>query len=89
MTAGSAAVFEAETERSGMKVRWQRDGSDISANDKYDLATEGKRHTLTVRDVGFNDQGSYAVIAGSSKVKFDLKVTEPGKSLLTSPQSPT
>ncbi|XP_031226840.1 myosin-binding protein C, cardiac-type isoform X1 [Mastomys coucha] len=77
VTAGSAAVFEAETERSGMKVRWQRDGSDISANDKYDLATEGKRHTLTVRDVGFNDQGSYAVIAGSSKVKFDLKVTEP------------
>ncbi|ERE70241.1 myosin-binding protein C, cardiac-type-like protein [Cricetulus griseus] len=76
VTAGSAAVFEAETERAGVKVRWQRDGSDIGASDKYGLAAEGKRHTLTVRDVGPADQGSYAVIAGSSKVKFDLKVTE-------------
>ena len=66
-----------------MKVRWQREGSDISAGDKYGLATEGKRHTLTVRDVCPADQGSYAVIAGSSKVKFDLKVTEAGKGLLS------
>ncbi|KAK7828907.1 hypothetical protein U0070_002137, partial [Myodes glareolus] len=73
VTTGSAAVFEAETERAGVKVRWQREGSDIGAGDKYGLATEGKRHTLTVRDVCPADQGSYAVIAGSSKVKFDLK----------------
>ncbi|XP_059785657.1 myosin-binding protein C, cardiac-type [Balaenoptera ricei] len=76
---GSPAVFEAETERAGVKVRWQRAGSDISASDKYGLAAEGTRHTLTVRDVGSADQGSYAVIAGSSKVKFDLKVLEAGK----------
>ncbi|KAL1786803.1 myosin-binding protein C, cardiac-type isoform X1 [Sigmodon hispidus] len=76
VSTGSPAVFEAETERAGVKVRWQRDGSDVSASDKYGLAVEGKRHTLTVRDVGPADQGSYSVIAGSSKVKFDLKVTE-------------
>ncbi|XP_073665539.1 myosin-binding protein C, cardiac-type [Tursiops truncatus] len=76
---GSPAVFEAETERAGVKVRWQRAGRDISASDKYGLAAEGTRHTLTVRDVGSADQGSYAVIAGSSKVKFDLKVLEAGK----------
>ncbi|KAH0514336.1 Myosin-binding protein C, cardiac-type [Microtus ochrogaster] len=76
VTTGSSAVFEAETERAGVKVRWQRDGSDIGASAKYGLAAEGKRHTLTVRDVCPADQGSYAVIAGSSKVKFDLKVTE-------------
>ncbi|XP_028340611.1 myosin-binding protein C, cardiac-type, partial [Physeter macrocephalus] len=76
---GSPAVFEAETERAGVKVRWQRAGSDIGASDKYGLAAEGTRHTLTVRDVGSADQGSYAVIAGSSKVKFDLKVLEAGK----------
>ncbi|XP_065738505.1 myosin-binding protein C, cardiac-type [Phocoena phocoena] len=76
---GSPAVFEAETERAGVKVRWQRAGSDISASDKYGLVAEGTRHTLTVRDVGSADQGSYAVIAGSSKVKFDLKVLEAGK----------
>uniref|UniRef100_A0A2I3GW73 Myosin binding protein C3 n=1 Tax=Nomascus leucogenys TaxID=61853 RepID=A0A2I3GW73_NOMLE len=79
VAAGSSAVFEAETERAGVKVRWQRGGSDISASNKYGLATEGTRHTLTVREVGPADQGSYAVIAGSSKVKFDLKVIEAEK----------
>uniref|UniRef100_A0A8C0R7U4 Myosin binding protein C3 n=1 Tax=Canis lupus dingo TaxID=286419 RepID=A0A8C0R7U4_CANLU len=87
VAAGSPAVFEAETERSGVKVRWQRGGSDISASDKYGLAAEGTRHTLTVRDVGPADQGSYAVIAGSSKVKFDLKVIEtvPGPASVPAP----
>uniref|UniRef100_A0A2K6BFT5 Myosin-binding protein C, cardiac-type n=1 Tax=Macaca nemestrina TaxID=9545 RepID=A0A2K6BFT5_MACNE len=79
VAAGSPAVFEVETERAGVKVRWQRGGSDIGASSKYGLATEGTRHTLTVREVGPADQGSYAVIAGSSKVKFDLKVTEAEK----------
>ncbi|XP_013369784.1 PREDICTED: myosin-binding protein C, cardiac-type isoform X2 [Chinchilla lanigera] len=85
---GSPAIFEAETERPGVKVRWQRDGSDISASDKYGLACEGRRHTLTVRDVGPTDQGSYAVIAGSSKVKFDLKVTEAEKAEETPAPAP-
>nr|XP_012644579.1 myosin-binding protein C, cardiac-type isoform X3 [Microcebus murinus] len=79
VAAGSPAVFEAQTERAGVKVRWQRGGNDIGASDKYILAAEGTRHTLTVRDVGPADQGSYAVIAGSSKVKFDLKVIEAEK----------
>ncbi|XP_006865193.1 PREDICTED: myosin-binding protein C, cardiac-type [Chrysochloris asiatica] len=79
VVAGSSAVFEAETERAGVKVRWQREGSDIGPSGKYSLETEGRRHTLTVQDVGPADQGSYAVIAGSSKVKFDLKVREAEK----------
>lgn len=83
VAAGSPAVFEAETDRAGVKVRWQRGGRDISASDKFGLAAEGTRHTLTVRDVGAADQGSYAVIAGSSKVKFDLKVVEAGKALIS------
>lgn len=75
------AVFEAETERAGVKVRWQRAGSDLSASDKFSLSAEGTRHSLTVHNVGPDDQGSYAVIAGTSKVKFDLKVTEAGENL--------
>ncbi|XP_017914607.1 PREDICTED: myosin-binding protein C, cardiac-type isoform X1 [Capra hircus] len=88
VAAGSPAVFEAETERAGLKVRWQRAGSDISASEKYSLAAEGTRHTLTVRDAGPADQGSYAVIAGSSKVKFDLKVVDAGKAEPVSAPAP-
>ncbi|XP_031799434.1 myosin-binding protein C, cardiac-type [Sarcophilus harrisii] len=76
---GSSASFEAETERVGLKLRWQRDGSDLAASDKYGLTSEGTRHTLTVRKVSPEDQGVYAVIAGSSKVKFELKVKEAEK----------
>nr|XP_020865350.1 myosin-binding protein C, cardiac-type isoform X7 [Phascolarctos cinereus] len=76
---GSSALFEAETERAGLKLRWQKAGSDIAASDKYVLTSDGTRHTLTVRDVGPDDQGQYAVIAGSSKVKFELKVKEAEK----------
>ncbi|XP_062951063.1 myosin-binding protein C, cardiac-type [Cynocephalus volans] len=89
VAAGSSAVFEAETERAGLKVRWQRGGSDISTSDKYSLAAEGMRHTLTVQDVGWADQGSYAVIAGSSKVKFDLKVIEAEKAELVPASAPS
>uniref|UniRef100_A0A8C5L1V2 Myosin-binding protein C, cardiac-type n=1 Tax=Jaculus jaculus TaxID=51337 RepID=A0A8C5L1V2_JACJA len=92
VVAGNPAVFEAETERAGVKVRWQREGKDIGASDKYGLTVEGRRHTLTVRDVGPADQGSYAVIAGSSKVKFELKVTEaapPEKTELEPAPTPT
>ncbi|XP_045146876.1 myosin-binding protein C, cardiac-type isoform X1 [Echinops telfairi] len=89
VAAGGSAVFEAETERAGVKVRWQRGGSDISVGDKYRLVAEGTRHTLTVQDVGPADQGFYAVIAGSSKVKFDLKVTEAEKPELAPTQAPS
>ncbi|XP_028916720.1 myosin-binding protein C, cardiac-type [Ornithorhynchus anatinus] len=76
VVAGDAAVFEAETERAGVRLRWQRGGADIAASDKYVLTSEGARHVLTIRDVGPADQGPYAVIAGTSKVKFELKVKE-------------
>ncbi|XP_038620577.1 myosin-binding protein C, cardiac-type [Tachyglossus aculeatus] len=76
VVAGDVAVFEAETERAGLKLRWQRGGTDIAASDKYALTAEGARHVLTIRDVGPADQGPYAVIAGTSKVKFELKVKE-------------
>ncbi|XP_074086722.1 myosin-binding protein C, cardiac-type [Macrotis lagotis] len=78
-TVGSSALFEAETERAGFKLRWQKAGSDIAASDKYVLTSEGTKHTLTVREVGPDDQGLYAVIAGTSKVKFELKVKEAEK----------
>lgn len=78
VAAGGVAVFEAETEKSGVKVKWQRNGVDIAASEKYDVKAEGNKHSLTINNVGKEDDMMYAVIAGSSKVKFELKVKEPG-----------
>ncbi|XP_033003960.1 myosin-binding protein C, cardiac-type isoform X1 [Lacerta agilis] len=77
--AGGVAVFEAETEKTGIKVKWQRNGIEIAASDKYVIKSEGNKHSLTINSVGKEDDVTYAVIAGSSKVKFELKVKEPEK----------
>uniref|UniRef100_A0A8C3EW13 Myosin-binding protein C, cardiac-type n=1 Tax=Corvus moneduloides TaxID=1196302 RepID=A0A8C3EW13_CORMO len=74
----NTAVFEAETEKSGIKVKWQRAGTEITESEKYVIKTEGNKHSLTINNVGKEDDVTYAVIAGSSKVKFELKVKEAG-----------
>lgn len=73
------ATFEAETEKPGIKVKWQRNGVEITTSEKYVIKSEGNKHSLTINHVGKEDDGTYAVIAGSSKVKFELKVKEPGR----------
>uniref|UniRef100_A0A803VG82 Myosin-binding protein C, fast-type n=1 Tax=Ficedula albicollis TaxID=59894 RepID=A0A803VG82_FICAL len=85
VTAGNTAVFEAETEKSGIKVKWQRAGTEITESEKYVIKTEGNKHSLTINNVGKEDDVIYAVIAGSSKVKFELKVKEPEKSETVTP----
>lgn len=72
------AVFEAETEKTGIKVKWQRDGVEITASEKYVINSDGNKHSLTINNIGKEDDVTYAVIAGTSKVKFELKVKEPG-----------
>ncbi|XP_009577499.1 PREDICTED: myosin-binding protein C, cardiac-type [Fulmarus glacialis] len=85
VTAGSTAVFEAETEKAGIKVKWQRAGTEITESEKYVIKAEGNKHSLTINNVGKEDDVTYAVIAGSSKVKFELKVKEPEKSEIVTP----
>lgn len=76
VTPNSDATFVAETEKGGIKVRWQRDGVDMGPSDQWTITDEGTRHTLTIHKVSSLDAKSYAVIAGSSKVKFELKVKD-------------
>uniref|UniRef100_A0A8B9TFC9 Myosin binding protein C3 n=2 Tax=Anas TaxID=8835 RepID=A0A8B9TFC9_ANAPL len=85
VTAGSTAVFEAETEKASVKVKWQRAGTEITDSEKYVIKAEGNKHSLTINNVVKEDDVTYAVIAGSSKVKFELKVKEPEKSETVTP----
>ncbi|XP_019407794.1 PREDICTED: myosin-binding protein C, cardiac-type isoform X2 [Crocodylus porosus] len=79
-TTGGSAIFEAETEKAGIKVKWQRAGAEITESKKYIIKSEGNKHSLTINNIEKDDDVTYAVIAGSSKVKFELKVKEPEKS---------
>ncbi|CAM4523603.1 unnamed protein product [Leuciscus chuanchicus] len=73
---GATVIFEAETEKPDAKVRWQRDSKDISSSDKYTISGEGIKHSLTINNAVHEDAVGYAVIAGVSKVKFELKIKE-------------
>lgn len=79
MVAGGSVVFDAETEKPGIKVKWQKNNADIAASDKYVIKADGKNHSLTINNASAEDEVVYSVIAGTSKVKFELKVKEPGK----------
>ncbi|XP_034047715.1 myosin-binding protein C, cardiac-type isoform X2 [Thalassophryne amazonica] len=71
---GSSVVFEAETENPDTKVKWQCNTKDVVSNGKYVVEANGTRHSLSIKDVTTKDGNTYAVIAGGSKVKFELKV---------------
>ncbi|XP_038663237.1 myosin-binding protein C, cardiac-type-like isoform X1 [Scyliorhinus canicula] len=79
VNAGSDARFTAETEKGVVKVRWQRDGVDMVTSERWTITSEATMHSLTIHSASNNDNGVYAIIAGSSKVKFELKVKEPEK----------
>ncbi|XP_016408418.1 myosin-binding protein C, cardiac-type-like [Sinocyclocheilus rhinocerous] len=73
---GATVIFEAETEKTDVKVRWQRDSKDIASSYKYTISAEGNMHSLTINNIVQEDAVGYAVIAGVSKVKFELKIKE-------------
>ncbi|XP_074521934.1 myosin-binding protein C, cardiac-type [Halichoeres trimaculatus] len=71
---GSSVVFEAQTEKPDAKVKWQCNAKDITSSDKCVITADGNKHSLTIKDITKEDANAYAVIAGGSKVKFELKV---------------
>ena len=80
---GSSVIFEAETEKSGAKVKWQCGAKDVVNSKTHAIAADGTKHSLTIAAVTQGDANVYAVIAGGSKVKFELKVrAKPGGNLL-------
>ncbi|MEE6499212.1 hypothetical protein FKM82_003361 [Ascaphus truei] len=78
---GGTAIFQAETEQSDIKVKWQKNGTDISPSDKFSVTSDGTKHSLTISSASKEDEVVYAAIAGTSKVKFELKVKEQEKSV--------
>ncbi|CAJ1049770.1 myosin-binding protein C%2C cardiac-type [Xyrichtys novacula] len=71
---GSSVVFEAVTEKPDVKVKWQCNAKDITSSDKCVITADGNKHSLTINAITKEDANGYAVIAGGSKVKFELKV---------------
>ncbi|KAM7015790.1 myosin-binding protein C, cardiac-type [Tautogolabrus adspersus] len=90
---GSSVVFEAETEKPDAKVKWQCNSKDITSSDKCVIIADGNKHSLTITALTKEDTNAYAVIAGGSKVKFELKVIPkpdaPVEALANGPAEPS
>ncbi|KAJ3594015.1 hypothetical protein NHX12_006347, partial [Muraenolepis orangiensis] len=71
---GSRVVFEAETEKPNAKVKWQCGARDVASDGTHVITADGNKHSLAIGAVTQGDASVYAVIAGGSKVKFELKV---------------
>ncbi|XP_064423229.1 myosin-binding protein C, cardiac-type [Latimeria chalumnae] len=85
---GGTAVFEAETDKANVKVKWQRSGTDIAVSNKYLIKSEGKKHSLMVKNVSKEDNAVYNVVAGTAKEKFELKVKESETAEVAAPAAP-
>lgn len=82
---GSCVVFEAETEKPDAKVKWQCGAKDVVGGETRIITADRNKHSLTIPAVAQGDANVYAVIAGGSKVKFELKVlAKPGGTSLMS-----
>uniref|UniRef100_A0A671UPG3 Myosin binding protein C3 n=1 Tax=Sparus aurata TaxID=8175 RepID=A0A671UPG3_SPAAU len=82
---GSSVVFTAETEKPDAKVKWQCNSKDIASGNRYVIAADGNKHSLSIQAITKEDATVYAVIAGGSKVKFELKVVSKPEALAEAP----
>ncbi|XP_033619877.1 obscurin-like protein 1, partial [Fukomys damarensis] len=62
--AGRLAVLEVTVSRSGGYVCWLREGVELCPGDKYEMRSHGPTHSLVIRDVRPEDQGTYCCQVG-------------------------
>ena len=58
---GINGVFETEISKSGMKAEWFKGDVQLRRGDKYDMMSEGCKHSLTVEDAQVKDEGQFKV----------------------------
>ncbi|XP_016052370.1 PREDICTED: obscurin-like protein 1, partial [Miniopterus natalensis] len=73
---GRRAVLEVTVSRSGGHVCWLREGVELCPGDKYELRSHGPTHSLVIRDVRPEDQGTYCCQAGQDSAHTRLLVED-------------
>ncbi|XP_008257150.2 obscurin-like protein 1 isoform X2 [Oryctolagus cuniculus] len=71
---GRRAVLEVTVSRSGAHVCWSREGTELCPGDKYEMRSHGPTHSLVIRDVRPEDQGTYCCQAGQDSAHTRLLV---------------
>ncbi|XP_036770113.2 obscurin-like protein 1 isoform X6 [Manis pentadactyla] len=71
---GRRAVLEVTLSRSGGHVCWLREGVELCPGDKHELRSHGPTHSLVIRDVQPEDQGTYCCQTGQDSAETRLLV---------------
>ncbi|KAM5228714.1 obscurin-like protein 1 [Ctenodactylus gundi] len=71
---GRRAVLEVTVSRPGGYVCWLREGVELCPGDKYEMRSHGPTHSLVIRDVRPEDQGTYCCQAGQDSADTRLLV---------------
>ncbi|GAA6066201.1 titin isoform X1, partial [Tachysurus ichikawai] len=66
------ARFECEISREPKSFRWLKGTQELQADDKFDILTEGKRHTLLVKSAAFEDEAKYMFEAEDKRTSAKL-----------------
>ncbi|XP_053428299.1 obscurin isoform X19 [Nycticebus coucang] len=76
--AGGLAQFECETSEAHVRVRWYKDGTELSHScERFIQEDVGTRHRLVAVAVTRQDEGTYSCRVGEDSVDFQLRVSEP------------
>lgn len=75
VTEGSKVDLNIEVSSETAKVMWQKDGQSIQKDDqRFQLITEGKRHSLFIKNATVHHDGEYTVSVGEQECSCELTV---------------
>ena len=68
------ARFECELSREAKTFRWLKGSEELKADDKFEILSEGKRHTLVVKSAAYDDEAKYMFEAEDKRTAGKLVI---------------
>ncbi|XP_070570382.1 muscle M-line assembly protein unc-89-like [Ptychodera flava] len=78
-TAEQDVVFECEVSDETAEAKWFKDGVEIKPSDKYEIKVDGRRRSLTIRDIQPDDEADYTCKVEEEKTTAELVYKEQEK----------
>ena len=58
------ALFCCEVNKDDVSVEWRKDGEPLTPSNKHVIETDGRRHSLAIKDVDQSDVAEYSIVVG-------------------------
>lgn len=68
------ARFEIELSRVAKSFRWLKGSQEIMTDEKFEVLTEGIRHTLVIRSAAYEDEAKYIFEAEDKRASSKLVI---------------